>query len=165
MWEAKQRFQLPVWIEQNPSSILLDTQPLTAFVIGTENPRILGQSPVEGFTHDDILLLGSLLSRFSPVTTPTILAEVNGWINRDGRERFRERLADILPAFNEIYVDSRELVRTKSFIPFGLTDSSIVEAARNRKLLVVTTDRRLVQSLRFPNLLHFDDLRAAQLHI
>lgn len=140
---ASQSF--PEWVSQNPQFIIFDTKVLTALVVGLTRPDLLGQAPTEDFDRSDLDLMVGLTARFKIIVTPGILTEVNSWLNKSHAcEELRQQLARMLPALLEHYRESLELSKDDLFPPLGLTDIGLVEAARSRAALVITTDGRLV---------------------
>jgi hypothetical protein len=103
------------------------------------------------FTESDFDLLERILSQFDLlVTTPNILTEVSnllGQLPDNLRERYYASFAGGLGALvDEQYIPSKRLVLQSRFPRLGLTDTGIIEQARDRHL-VLTTDLPLYNHL------------------
>ncbi|MEL6351628.1 MAG: hypothetical protein AAFR58_07680 [Cyanobacteria bacterium J06627_28] len=139
--------------------IVVDTNILLVLIFGLLDPRRLSQRRgTESFTQKDYTLLNLLLSRFNTViTTPSVLTEVNSFINNlaePDRSRCYQLLAIALSdqaqtTMLEVYVPSQEIASLDwPFAKYGLTDCSIAEAAYD-KYLVLTNDFKLSSYLQF----------------
>jgi rRNA-processing protein FCF1 len=128
--------------------ILIDTNILLLYFVGTVNrERISKFKRTQQFIPEDYDLLQSIIAYFrNIVTTPNILTEVNSLTNQLSEPERSRCLAEIAQGFtaffNEFYVDSKTISTDGSFIRFGLTDSGILQLARNQ-YLVLTDDLKL----------------------
>jgi hypothetical protein len=103
------------------------------------------------FTESDFDLLQTILNQFDLlVTTPNILTEVSnllGQLPDNLRGQYYASFAGGLDALlNEHYIPSNRLVLQSRFPKLGLTDTGIIEQARDRHL-VLTTDLPLYNHL------------------
>ncbi len=145
---------LPSWINHPPSRILLDAEPLLAFVVGSFDRSRLGTESSEKFEPADFDILENLARHFQLVCTPNILTEVNDWLGHFGyiRAELRAMFASKIPEMLEYYTPSLELSSGLKFIDVGLSDSSILFTARKLNALVITTDGRLIPHLYSANI-------------
>jgi hypothetical protein len=103
------------------------------------------------FTESDFELLQRVLSQFDLlVTTPNILTEVSnllGQLPDNLRGQYYASFAAALDALvDEHYIPSKRLVLQSRFPRLGLTDTGIIEQARDRHL-VLTCDLPLYNHL------------------
>ncbi|HSN88330.1 MAG TPA: PIN domain-containing protein [Thermoanaerobaculia bacterium] len=131
--------------------IILDTNILLLHLVGRFDPSLISRfKRTAQFGKDDYLLLDRLLDRFETiVTTPGILAEVNslsGQLPEPVRSQYFLLFSREIAAFQEDFVESRQLAALAEFVKFGLTDAGIGRVARER-YLILTDDFRLSQYL------------------
>ncbi|NDJ17620.1 PIN domain-containing protein [Myxacorys almedinensis] len=145
--------------------ILVDTNILLLYFVGNVNrERISRFNRTEKFLPEDFDLLLQILEYFQTrVTTPNILTEVNSLVNQLGepeRSQCYGVFAQHLEVLDEFYIASSELVRSEKFAKFGLTDSSILQLAQNR-YLVLTDDLRLASYLQNKQIdvINFNNIR------
>jgi hypothetical protein len=151
--------ELPPWILNPPKRLLLDTEPLVGYIVGSFDPRLLGANLTARVATEDFEVLGLLVSQFEIVATPHLLAEVNSWLNQLGwiRSEIRAFFARYIPSLEETFTQSATLASNEHFSDLGLTDLSIAHAAKAADALVLTTDGRLLRYLYdqdIPALLH-----------
>src|SRR5262245_26716632 len=113
--------------------LLVDTNLLLLLVVGIlDTSRIGTFKRTRTFTSADFDLLAGIVSRFSLiVTTPNILTEMSNLLPEDLRAGCHALFAEQVPKFDEQYLPSKLLVAKTSFVRFGLTDTGIIEVARN----------------------------------
>lgn len=148
--------------------LLIDSNLLVLFFVGVCDPRrITTFKRTRMFTFADFELLVGILKRFDRVTTtPNILTEVSNFLGQvPGHARnffntFSARMKDI----EEAYQPSQLLASRDYFPDFGLTDSSIIEEARG-KYLVLTVDLPLYSYLSGVGIdvINFNHLRLPEL--
>ncbi len=127
-----------------PSTLLIDTNLLLVLLVGDQDrlqvPRFKRTSR---FTPEDYDLLAEFVARFRELgVTPNVLTEVSnlaGQLADPLRTRVFDRLADFASTAGERYVPSSEVAGEHDFPRFGLTDLSVVLAARER-FAVLTDD-------------------------
>lgn len=133
--------------------ILVDTGPLLLLVVG-----LYDQGKIEQFartrvhTIEHFNILNSLLADFRKVvTTPHILTEVCDLLGKFSspikEDVLLKSLAPCMDRMEEKYIESSELGKTPSFRTLGLADSSIVNNAKG-KYLVLTEDLPLYDHLK-----------------
>lgn len=131
--------------------LLVDTNILLLYVVGIYDPnRIQKFKRTMAFTVDEFDFLRRFFKFFEKlVTTPNILTEVS---NLSGqlpdilkRDLFGQ-LARLIPSFQETYSSSSMVSSLTHFGRLGLTDSGIVDLAKDR-YLVLTDDFRLAGHL------------------
>ena len=147
--------------------ILVDTNILLLLFVGSVNrKRISLFKRTQQFRSEDYDLLTAILSKFvAVVTTPNILTEVNSFINQLGepeKSQCWQLLAKTLEGdgLSEFYVESRQITQESNFSKYGLTDSGIINLARNQ-YLVLTDDFKLANYLEKSEIdvINFNNLR------
>ena len=131
---------------QNKKHILLDANLLVVLAIGRADSRLFGSNPVAHYTiHDYNLLVEEVETFQTIVTTPYILSEVNGHLNKTGYQRVktREALRELAPQFSLKYKEPQYLYADNYYSDFGLTDVSIVYASDN-EVLTLSADGNLI---------------------
>jgi rRNA-processing protein FCF1 len=139
---------------------------LLLFVGLHDRSRIEKYKRTSQFGVRDFKLLLAFVGRFMEiVTTPSILTEVSnllGQLPDTLRHSFLEHFAGEIRVLRDQYTPSQELSIDKAFKKFGLTDTAIIQAAREN-YLVLTDDFRLTQDLAAKNIdvINFNHLRAS----
>lgn len=145
---------------------LIDANLLVLYLVGKTNKRrIKDFKPCDVFDLEDFDLLEALVEYLGKVfTTPHVLTEVSNLAKLHGKElsAFRQIYKLLVEQMEEFYDASREVVADAAFMPLGLTDAAIA-VLQNRKLLVLTVDRGLCDTLQqrgvdAVNFLHFRGL-------
>lgn len=128
--------------------LLVDSNLLLLYFVGAYDPRRI--STFKGtaqFGQDDFDLLLRLVGLFERiVTTPNILTEVSnlsGQLRKDEKRTYFEDFANVVPRFSEHYGVSSEICALQHFKDFGLTDSGIIDLARD-SFLVLSDDGPLI---------------------
>ena len=145
--------------------ILVDTNILLLYVVGLVNrDRIPRFKRTQQFIPEDFDLLTQILRSFQTiVTTPNILTEVNSLANQLGepeRSRCFHLFSQAIANLQETYETSALLAQSPEFPRIGLTDCSILSAARDR-YLVLTDDLQLAAQLQSQNIdtINFNNIR------
>jgi rRNA-processing protein FCF1 len=145
--------------------LLIDTNLLLLYFIGAYDPdRIPKFKRTMSFTVEEFWLLNGFLDVFDKlVTTPNVLTEVSnlsGQLAENLRAPFYRDFASRIPLLEEHYVPSVGASSLAHFNRFGLTDSGIVELAKD-KYLVLTDDLNLVGYLqnRGIDVINFNHIR------
>jgi rRNA-processing protein FCF1 len=129
---------------------LIDANLLVLYLVGKTNKRrIKDFKPCDVFDVDDFDLLEELVEHLGKVfTTPHILTEVSNLAKLHGKElsAFRWLYKLLVEQMDEFHDASRDVVADDAFMPLGLTDAAIA-MLQSRKLLVLTVDRRLCDTL------------------
>ncbi|MEL6460847.1 MAG: hypothetical protein AAFQ91_21740 [Cyanobacteria bacterium J06621_15] len=104
------------------------------------------------------------MSKFTIITTtPNILTEVNSLANQLGepeRSKCLQVFAELITKISEEYLSSSDVAQQNYFAQFGLTDSGIMQLAKD-KYLVLTDDFKLSLILRSQGIdtINFNNLR------
>lgn len=127
--------------------VLIDANLLLLYNIGLYDKTLIKQfkRTMQYETEDYEILMRVIKFFAKTVTTPNILTEVNGLANQlpeNVKKSFAATVARMINVLEEFYSPSKTIAATKHFVPFGLTDSGIVELAKNQ-YLVLTDDLRL----------------------
>lgn len=128
--------------------LLIDTNLLLLYLTGHLDPRLIAVfNCTHQFLLEDFLLLKKIAGLFaSLVTTPGILTEVSNLAGRDikgdRRDQFFAKLAEEVQLLTEEHVPSVQACGSGAFTKFGLTDSAIILAGKDR-YLTITTDAAL----------------------
>jgi hypothetical protein len=136
---------LPDLIRKYKSSgILIDTNLLLLFFIGSFNPKLITEfKRTKQFTVDDFILLQTFLEPFvSIVTTTHVLTEVNSFSNQlpnHLKPAYYTEVATQLTTLVEIPFPSASISENVAFLKYGLTDIGILLVAEG-KYLVLTDD-------------------------
>lgn len=146
--------------------LLIDTNLLVLWVIGTLGAnRISDHNLTSNYTAEDYQLLISFIERFrSIVVTPNILTEASNLLEKDSYkgQQALTILQNIAQAVNEVFNTSIQLMTDyqKSYLKFGLSDSSIYCLAK-QNYLILTDDLKLCYYLQGQGLLaiNFNNLR------
>lgn len=146
-------------------SLLIDSNLLLLLFVGLhDRSRIEKYKRTAQFSVEDFKLLLAFIGRFREiVTTPSILTEVSNLLGQLpdmlGYSHL-EHFAGRIRILHERYTPSQTLSNDKAFPKFGLTDTAIVQAAREN-YLVLTDDFRLTQYLAAKNIdvINFNHLR------
>lgn len=131
--------------------LLLDANILLLLLIGRCDRSLISRfKRTRIFTADDFDLLASFVDWFDRiVTTPCVLAEVNGMANQLTQESKTEVYSAFAIEFgflDETHQPSAQVAAHQRFPSIGLTDAGILMLAKDR-YLVVTDDFRLSQVL------------------
>ena len=131
-------------------SVLLDSNLLLLFAIGSWNPRaIKTQKRLGGYTADDFELLRNFLSQFASIATTThILTEVSnlaGAASGQTREAIFLQLQSLFVILNERQPSAIFLCAMPEFRMFGITDAAI--SSLGSEMLLLTEDGRLARHL------------------
>ena len=130
------------------SGLLIDTNLLVLFVVGTVNPgRIEVFKRTRKYNKSDYQLLFRVMKRLQPwYTLAHVMAEVSDLADLEGRELIQSRqvLKETLSVLREPAMASEHTVQNKLYERLGLVDAAIATLARENKCAVLTDDFRLV---------------------
>jgi hypothetical protein len=129
--------------------LLLDSNLLLLYFVGLCDRRLIRSfKRTAAFTDADFRLLVGLMQPFARlVTTPLVLAEVNGLSNalpERLKPRFRATVALDLPRWDEVHVPAITLANGPAYRGLGLTDAGLAHLAEMGPL-VLSTDGALVR--------------------
>ena len=116
------------------------------------------------FIPEDYDLLMQIVEGFQKViTTPNILTKVNSLANQLGepeRSQCLKIFTVLISQISEEYLDSYSVAKNEGFARFGLTDSGIMQLAKD-KYLVLTDDFKLSLYLKAQGIdtINFNNLR------
>jgi rRNA-processing protein FCF1 len=131
--------------------ILIDSNLLLLYFVGKYKPSEIPKfKRTASFEINDFRLLLSILRRFNKIiTTPNILTEVSNLSNQlpnNFKLTYYSEFANQVLLLDEKYITSSNICSLEHFRKFGLTDSGIIEAAKNQHL-VLTDDFKLTNFL------------------
>lgn len=121
--------------------VLVDANLLLLYFVGRyDRDRIARFKRTNKYSVEAFDVLARFLCLFSTVvTTPNILTEVSNLSKKQLPPDYYDEFKQQLLVMEERYVPSRSVHQSEHFQQFGLTDSIIVELARNQ-YLVLTDD-------------------------
>jgi hypothetical protein len=130
--------------------LILDTNLMLLLAVGAYNQqRIVSFKRTQRYAISDYhLVVGLLSSVRRRVTTPNILTEVDNMVRQLPKHEHVHVAAAILAIVQssfEVYVPSIELMATEEYAKLGLTDSVLLQGAK--ECLVITDDFPLAQRL------------------
>jgi hypothetical protein len=124
--------------------ILLDSNLLVLFLIGSFDPALIGKHKrTRDYTLEDFGLLRAIVaSKTSLVTTPNVTAEASNLVSQIGepaRGGVLALLGRLCQSLEERYVESFKVAQSHCFTRLGLTDSVLVDLCQEG-LLLLTVD-------------------------
>ncbi|MBL0156761.1 MAG: hypothetical protein IPP47_06610 [Bryobacterales bacterium] len=135
----------------NRAGLLIDTNLLVLFVVGTVNPdRISNFKRTSRYTHSDFDLLCRVIGYFTPLyTLPHVMAEVSNLTDMTGPERLMARLVlkAALETLQEPAVPSILACQNGYYQRLGLVDAAIAAASQEQRCAVLTDDLDLYVAL------------------
>lgn len=134
-------------IKHRTSGVLMDTNIFVLYLIGSYDRLLVPEfKRTSMYTVDDYDWLNEYVSKFSKiVVTPQILAESWNFIEKLSEKRFRSFLISILPLLTvveEKYIQKDLIIASNGFDYVGITDMSVIQAAKELNCLVLTDDLR-----------------------
>jgi hypothetical protein len=132
----------------NARYVLLDANVLVVLIAGQVRPNLIARlSPgSSGLGEEDFEIILGLLDHFeATITTPYVLTEVNGLLNKldsNSATECRAKLAEYIPLMEPRYTEPKVLAAHEQFATFGIADVSILYASDHT--LIVTADGPLV---------------------
>lgn len=134
--------------------IFIDTGPLLLWIVGLFDKQQIERFPrLEKHSIDHFVMLNNIINDFPKiVTTPCVLTEVCDYIRQFSSPKREEVLTNcFVPSIDKMmqeeYVASSTLGKMSHFRILGLTDSSIINAAKG-KYIILTEDLPLWEYLR-----------------
>ena len=127
--------------------ILIDSNSLIVLVLGMIDPSLIEKNKRTSiYSHKDFEQLLEVIVDFKNlVLLPNIWTEVDNLLNRmPGRHRYTyvQTLMMLTKETTEQFLQSKVAIESPSFFDLGLTDSAILEVARECELLM-TSDSKL----------------------
>jgi len=133
--------------------LFVDANVLVLYLVGNLDPSLIGKHKrTNQFGVEDYRLLDDFLRQFKRlVTTPNVLTEASNMVAQIGGQetvaRLRVVLGRIVEALDEQYVPSTQASKVEELRRLGLTDAALLLLAKEDRLLVLTDDRNLYDSL------------------
>lgn len=148
------------------AGVLVDTNLLVLYFVGAYNPALVGRfrRTADRFVPEDFGTLASFLENFDRVvTTPHVLTETSnllGQLGQPAKGVCFTALGQAIPSMHEHRTPATTLTNSAAFLPFGVTDTAIYEAAPST-YLVLTDDLPLYAYLagQGVDVLNFNHLR------
>jgi rRNA-processing protein FCF1 len=127
--------------------ILIDTNSLIVLILGLMDPKLIGKHKRTSiYDEEDYYNLISIVSDLKIlVVLPNVWTEVDNLLNGFGGEyknAYVSTLSETIKKTSEEYLESIKATESYAFYDLGLTDSLILEQAKNCDLLI-TSDSRL----------------------
>jgi len=149
------------------SGVAIDTNLLLLLWVGNFDRSLIQRfKRTQKYTEADFDLLVALGQQIRLlVTTPNILTEVSnlaGQLHEDTAQEFRSEMRIDIEKFDERHFPCKLIVKEDTFIPLGLTDSTLTLLAR-QKTLILTDDLPLYVQLAAAKLpvINFTHVRSA----
>jgi len=122
--------------------LLIDSNILLLYIVGTiDIKRIKDFGRTAVFSENDFYVVSKFVDYFEvKITTPHILTETSNLFGN--RKTLHAALITYIELANEIFLESRQIANTKTFLQFGLADAAISETAKD-SYLVITDDTEL----------------------
>jgi rRNA-processing protein FCF1 len=138
---------------ENIKSVLIDTNLLILYLTGRYNEKLIAKSKrLSNYTSEDFFILKKYLQKFKQfITTPHILTETSNLLSSGVTKKdpfVWETIKNALQGFEEIYVKKNFLFSLDFLSEFGITDSAIIQIAREKKVMILTDDTNLWGRLR-----------------
>lgn len=132
--------------------VLVDSSPLLLLLVGTFDESLVERfKRLSGYDSSDFDLLVQFLAGRRVLVTPGVLAEVSNMAMQLGREGF-QRLVDRniqgLRQMGESYVTKDIILEAPELKKVGVTDTSLVIAARHNDWEILTADHPLCSRCR-----------------
>jgi len=134
-------------IKHKSSGVLLDTNLLILYLIGTYDPVFVPKfKRTIMYSIEDFEYLKNYIHQFSKIiVTPQILAESWNFLEKINEKKFKEFIKSIIPTLyliEEEYIEKNNIIADNSLHYIGITDVSVILAAKNLGCLVLTDDLR-----------------------
>lgn len=135
----KDDYFLGLFEKYRNKGILVDTNLLLLFVVGSFNPLLISRlSRTSPYSFDDFQIISRVIDYFNiRITTPHILTEVSNLIGK--REELRHALGKFVGESDENFLAATVIVESDAFLSFGITDAAIYDLAKDA-YLVLTDD-------------------------
>ena len=131
--------------------VVVDTDLLILYIIGSCSPDYISKfNRTYQYTIEDFQIINNLLQLFkSIIITPQILSELSNLTFKKVSKfnKYFATVVNLLRDANERYIHKDDMLLISCLPKVGFTDLSIIEAAKNNKLLVLTDDFRLTNFL------------------
>lgn len=164
--------------KRNEAHLILDTNVLLLFLVGIYDVNYLKDCPLmtdgnKTYDKEHFELVEKIIKRFSNkiVITPHILSEVNmlSRIRIKPEDRLRDyftKLIKQLENYKEHLIPLKILLNSEGAIEFGITDISLIEAAKQKKWLILTNDSNLYYKfIDYGFVIYFDSIVANEIRL
>lgn len=133
-------------------SLFIDSSPLLLLLVGTYNKSVIRKfKRVKSYTGVDFDILVQFLTRKRVLVTPGVLAEVSNMameLKGDGFQKLIESNIEGLKQMGECYITKEVILETPEFMKVGITDTSILIAAKENNGEILTADHHLCSRCR-----------------
>ena len=150
-------------------SLIIDTNLLVLFVVGTTNRNLVTRHKrLKAFSIDDFDLLCRVIATSPQVfVTPNTLTETSnllGYIDEPARTQVFETFRTVIISATEEYVESKIACDAQEFVRLGITDSVLLHlASESRSLLTTDLDLYLSALSKGLSAVNFNHLRELSL--
>ncbi len=130
---------LKLFIKYRSSGVLIDTNILLLFIVGSLNPDLISTtSRTASFTFRDFQIVSKAIDFFEvKISTPHILTEVSNLIGRN--VSIGSALGSYIETCTEEFTQGSALASQECFPKFDLADTATYSISKNR-FLVITDD-------------------------
>lgn len=127
--------------------ILIDSNSLIVLILGLMNPKLVNtHSKTSIYEEEDFYnLLSAIENIESIVVLPNIWTEVDNLLNKftgNYKDLYVQKVIDTMKNTSEKYLKSHSVENNFAFYDLGLSDTLILECAKNCKMLI-TSDSML----------------------
>ena len=129
------------------SGAFLDTNLLVLYLVGSYEPAFVPKfKRTSMYTEQDYQWLKEYVDKFSRiVVTPQVLAEAWNFLEKINEQKFKQFISSIMNTLyliDEHYIAKDLILDNRGFNYIGITDVSIILAAKSTGCLVLTDDLR-----------------------
>jgi len=134
------------------NTVIIDTNILLLYLAGIFDISLIKNSKLfYKYDFKDYFLLFNYLKKYTKfLITPHILTETSNLISKGITKRnseFYKLVIDKLLGFQEENLNKDNLLRSESFIKFGVTDAGIIQIAHRKNVMILTDDFPLYKEL------------------
>lgn len=127
--------------------IIIDSNSLIVLVLGLMNPSLIkNHKRTSIYEEEDYFNLLSVIPNFeSIIVLPNIWTEVDNLLNNfsgNYREHYVDKILHLVKSTSEKYFETHKIINNDYFLDLGITDTLILECAKDCNLLV-SSDSKL----------------------
>ena len=131
--------------KHHSKGILIDTNILLLFFIGIYDKEFIDKfKRTSKYSNEDFEIVKKIILKFKNIIiTPHILTEISNLsfqMSENLLKNYFLSIIKIIKNMKEIYIDKNEIIESKFYIKIGFADSSIIECAWKKGILVFTDD-------------------------
>lgn len=158
----------PLVIRYRERGVIIDTNLLLLLLFGLfDKTQLKRFKCVAQYEESDFEILKKLAFLFKQVyVTPQILAELTNLakVSETEEKKLLATIIQLLRETREKYFAKNQLLNEPLLVRFGFTDTTILTAARGKRLLVITEDFPLTIALQAEScdVLNLNDIRTQQ---